>query len=136
MARKQRIDSATAAVDVMKAAARQIVPPASVKLKKEHLPFWDAVIAARPKSEWNDADLITAATLAKVLCLIEKQPDHELAAIDKLGRLALAIRRSLGLDVRGKDGRASDVANRRKQAFGIERDSPMEDDLIARPSIQ
>ena len=129
-----RIDSATAAVEVMQAALKEIVPPDCVLLADGDKPFWEAVIDARPKVEWNEADLITAAQLAKTLARIEITT--AIGDWDKLNRLALAMRRSLGLDVRGKDGRASNVANRREKAREIERDNPMaNDDLLARPSI-
>lgn len=118
----QRIDSATAAVEVVQAALDDIEVPACVHLADEDRPFWDAVIAARPNVEWNDADLITAATLAKTLRKLELAT--EIKEIDTLARLVLAIRRSLGLDVRGKDGRASDVAKRRKHAQAIQQQVP------------
>lgn len=119
MARRPRIDSAAAAVAVVAAAGKDIAPP--VKLAKAAMPFWNAIIAARPKSEWNDADLVTASRLAKAEAAIEGLSEHQVVEFDKLARLSLAIRRSLGLDVRGKDGRASNVASRREQAFEIER---------------
>lgn len=134
MARRQRVDSATAAAGIMAAAARNIEPP--VKLTKAQLPFWRAVVAGRPKSDWNEADLITAAQLARTLWQIERTPLTLVADYDKLSRLALAQRRSLGLDVRGKDGRAEDISKRRGIARQIESDNPLDDDLIARPSIQ
>lgn len=118
----QRIDSVTAAVEVMQAALDEIEAPACVLLSDEDRPFWDAVIAARPNVEWNDADLITAGTLAKTMRRLETATDAK--EIDTLARLTLAIRRSLGLDVRGKDGRASDVAKRRKQAQAIQQQVP------------
>lgn len=119
----------------MQAAGKSIKPPSSVKLNLGEVEFWNAVIAGRPKAEWNDADLITAAQLAKTLAAIEAIGTSDVNAFDKLTRLSLAMRRSLGLDVRGKDGRASDVANRRAQSFAIEADNPLGDDLLARPSI-
>lgn len=134
MARRERVDSAGAAVSIMAAAARMLEPP--VKLTAAQLPFWRAVVAGRPKAEWNEADLITAAQLARTLQRIERVPAKDVASYDKLSRLALAMRRSLGLDVRGRDGRAEDVAKRRAHAFAIEADSPLGDDLLARPSLQ
>ena len=133
MERKQRIDSATAAVEVMQAALQEIEVPACVLLADGDKPFWEAVIAARPNVEWNDADLITAGQLAKTLAKIETTTD--IGDWDKLNRLALAMRRSLGLDVRATQ-RGADVANRRDKAREIERQNPMaNDDLLARPSI-
>lgn len=134
MSRRQRIDSAKAAVAVVTAAAKPLNPPAGVKLTKAQLVYWEPIIAARPRSEWNEADLITAAQLAKTMAMIEALAPHDVAAFDKLGRLSLAMRRSLGLDVRGKDGRASNIANRRAHAFEIEANGLEDDDLLARPT--
>lgn len=134
MARRQRVDSAAAAVTIMAAASREIAPP--VKLTKAQMPFWQAVIAGRPKAEWNEADKITAAQLARTLERIERTHESEVGTFDKLSRLALAMRRSLGLDVRGRDGRAEDIAKRRKHAFAVEADAPADDGLLARPTLQ
>lgn len=126
MSRKQRIDSATAAVEVMQAALREIEAPACVPLQDSEMPFWDAVIAARAKSEWNDADLITAAHLARTmskLCTVTETNEW-----DKLNKLVLSMRRSLGLDVRSSQ-RGADVAKRREMAFGIEQQAPKRDYL-------
>lgn len=117
----QRIDSASAAVEVMQAALEDITVPDGLKLAKTDRPYWDAVIAARPKVEWNAADLITAGQLAKTLAKIEQTED--VGEWDKLNRLALAMRRSLGLDVRASQ-RGADVAKRREKAFEIEQQAP------------
>lgn len=126
MARKKRIDSATAAVEVMQAALTEITVPDCVLLADTDRPFWDAVIAARTKAEWNNADLITAGQLAKTLAKIETTTD--VGEWDKLNRLALAMRRSLGLDVRASQ-RGADAASRREKAFEIERQAPRRDYL-------
>jgi hypothetical protein len=47
---------------------------------------------------------------------------------DKLSKLILSMRRSLGLDVRSAQ-RGADVAKRREQAFEIERQAPKRDYL-------
>jgi CelD/BcsL family acetyltransferase involved in cellulose biosynthesis len=126
MARKQRIDSATAAVEVMQAALNEIEVPGCVPLSEAEMPFWDAVIAARSKSEWNDADLITAAHLARTMAKLTIV--SETNEWDKLSKLILSMRRSLGLDVRSAQ-RGADVAKRREQAFEIERQAPKRDYL-------
>src|SRR3546814_3230881 len=55
--RKQRIDSATAAVKVMQGATREIAPPAHVRMSEEDWPFWHSVIAEFARSEWTDHQL-------------------------------------------------------------------------------
>ena len=72
MARRQRIDSAAGAVATMAAAARDLSPPKHIKLRRGDLPFWDAVIAERARSEWTDADLAVAANLARAMHDAEK----------------------------------------------------------------
>lgn len=138
MARRQRIDSAAGAVSVLAGAAREITLPAGVKLTAAQKPFWQVIVKARPRSDWNDADLITAAQLARTLAMIERCDIDDVKTMDKLTRLSLAMRRSLGLDVRGKDGRASNIATRREHAAEIEGGrNPMADDgdgLLARPA--
>ena len=72
MSRRQRIDSATGAVEVMAAATRDLSPPKHLKIRKGDRPFWDAVIAERAKSEWTDADLAVAANLARAMADAER----------------------------------------------------------------
>lgn len=126
MSRKKRIDSATAAVEVMQAALQEIEVPDCVPLSEAEIPFWDAVIAARAKSEWNDADLITAAHLARTMAKLTTVTETN--EWDKLSKLILSMRRSLGLDVRSAQ-RGADVAKRRESAFEIERQAPKRDYL-------
>src|SRR3546814_11634599 len=56
--RKQRIDSATAAVKVMQGATRAIAPPAHVRMSEEDWPFWHSVIAEFARREWTDHQLV------------------------------------------------------------------------------
>jgi hypothetical protein len=152
MARRQRIDSAAGAVATMAAAARDLSPPASVKLRRGDRPFWDAVVAEKPKSEWTDADLVVAANLARAMSDAEKIAafpvdrggNVEIAAListielsDKLARRIVTLRRALGLDNRAKNGEQRDVNRRREHAAEIEGGhNPMADDgdgLLARP---
>ena len=72
MTRRQRIDSAAGAVATMAAAARDLSPPVHLKIRKGDLPFWDAVIAEKPKSEWTDSDLTVAANLARAMADAER----------------------------------------------------------------
>ena len=152
MARRQRIDSATAAVDTMAAAIRDLSPPAHVKFRTGDWPFWDAVIAGRAKSEWTEADLIVAANLARAMADAERIAEMttgrngavkvntlvaSIAASDKLARRIVTLRRALGIDSRSKHGEQRDVNRRREHAMGIESGhNPLAEDddgLLARP---
>ena len=151
MSRRQRIDSATGAVEVMAAATRDLSPPKHLKIRKGDRPFWDAVIAERAKSEWTDADLAVAANLARAMADAERiaaMPVDPAGNVkvselvgtieisDKLARRIVTLRRAIGLDNRAKNGEQRDVNKRREAAKQIEDASPLKDDLIARPTIQ
>src|SRR3546814_3608471 len=71
--RKQRIDSATAAVKVMQGATREIAPPANVRMSEEDWPFWHSVIAEFARSEWTDHQLVMAAMLARAMADLERE---------------------------------------------------------------
>src|SRR3546814_9847596 len=77
--RKQRIDSATAAVKVMQGATREIAPPAHVRMSEEDWPFWHSVIAEFARSEWTDNQLEMAAMLARAMADLERE-QYELRA--------------------------------------------------------
>ena len=157
MARRPRIDSAAAAVATMAAAARDLSPPAHVYLRPGDMPFWDSVIAEKPKSEWTESDLLVAASLARAMADAEmlstmsvgqrgaikgkvKQAFviKSIAAVDKLARRIVTLRRALGFDNRAKNGEQRDVDRRREHARAIEAGhNPMEGDgdgLLARPT--
>ena len=154
MPRRQRIDSAAAAVTTMASAARDIQPPAHVRFRSGDWPFWDAVIAERAKSEWTDADLLVAANLARAMADAERiaemttgkrgavligQLVKSIAASDKLARRIVTLRRALGIDSRAKHGEQRDVNKRREHARAIEDGhNPLADngdDLLARPTV-
>lgn len=154
MARKQRIDSITAQVAVMKAAAGEVVPPEHIPLKESDLPFWRSVIAEKPKSEWTEHDREIAALLAISMRKMGEQDvlldtegpvvttsggnmaqNPRCRVVADLHARVIKYRQTLGIHNRAKAGEARDVAKRREQAFAVERDNPMEDDLLARPSI-
>ena len=152
--RKQRIDSATAAVEVMVKAARDIQPPAHAPLEDDALPFWDDIIAARAKSEWSGHDLACASDLANAMAMLVEQrrilrkdgvttvgPKGALMAhprvsvVHGLHAQIKAARQSLNIHGRAA-GEARDVGARRAQAKEIEAGSPLAgDDLLARPEV-
>lgn len=153
MGRRQRIDSAAGAVATMAAAARDLSPPAHLRIRKGDLPFWDAVIAEKPKSEWTDSDLAVAANLVRAMADAERVAGYSVVGggningaklletidvSDKLARRIVTLRRALGLDNRAKNGEQRDVNRRREHATEIEAVSRAldDDDLIARPTYQ
>lgn len=151
MRRRQRIDSSAAAVATMAAAARDLSPPAFLRLRRGDRPFWDAVIGERARAEWTDADLAIAANLARAMADAERvagmavgaggyvdegQVLLSIGAMDKLARRIVILRRALGIDNRSKNGEQRDVEKRREHQRGVEENNPMaadEDGLLARP---
>lgn len=149
MSRKQRIDSSTAAVAVMLDAVKgELMPPAHSKLHDDALPFWREIIRGRAREEWEATPALqsTAASLAwtqwqvsRLRSLIEADdmPDAKtVQRVSDLQRLEMGYLRVLQQHGRGAQGEARDVAKRREYASGIAGDNPMDDDLIARPSLQ
>ena len=151
-ARKSRIDSTDAAVEVMVRAARTITPPAHAPLDDDAWRFWDDIIAARAKSEWTDHDLAYASDLANAMAqLVENRrklrDEGEVLTSDKGAKTAnprVAVVHGLhaqikssrqSLNIHGRaSGEARDVGRRRAQAKEIEAANPMDDDLLARPA--
>jgi len=150
--KRNRSDSATAAVSASQAAAlgpRE--PPAHVTLREGDKPFWQAIMQARARETWTDADLEMAATLARTKADIEKlqaevdvegftivsakgavtvNPKHKL--LETMTRRAVAMSRMLHVHAEATVGRSRDagnaLANERQAALPLEDD----DDLIPR----
>ncbi len=151
--RRQRIDSATAAVDVMIAATRQLAPPSNVPLEQGDLPFFASVLAEFARSEWSAHQLELAAMLARTLADLERE-QRELrqegsvmltekgtpvvnprkAVVQMHASTILSFRRSLSLHARAQGGEARDVGKRRGQAKAVEAGNPLDDELLARPN--
>ena len=154
MPRKQRIDSTTAAVEVMLKAVRKIEPPAHAPLDEDAGPFWDEVITARAASEWNDHDLTCASDLANAMAQLvgnrrklrtegevlkpeggKEFANPRVAVVHGLHAQIRSARQSLYIHGRA-NGRVEDVAKRRVQAKEIEAGNPLAgDDLLARPDL-
>jgi len=151
--KRQRIDSATAQVEVMQKSLQQITPPSNVPLMKEDLPFFANVIEEFARSEWTAHQLEVAAMLARTMADLNREQQElrkegyisvrangttvenpRLRVQKSLSGDVLAMRRSLSLHARAKSGEARDVAQRRGATKQIEGDNPLESDLIARPS--
>lgn len=149
MKRKQRIDSTTAAVAVMLDATKgELLPPAHCPLADDALPFWRAIIRGRAREEWEATPtlMVTASSLAwtqwqivKLRSSIEKDPLPDAKTVQRMSdlqRLEMAYLRTLQQHGRGAEGEARDVGKRRSAASGIAANSPLGDDLIARPTVQ
>lgn len=124
--RQTRSDSAAAAVQAAQnAALGTIEPPAHVTIPVEARPFWDALVRNRPRHRWNDADLATAAMLARAQYDADRlareidaegdvigdrlNPKH--ALVDKLGRRITALSRLLHVHPEATQGRAREQGN-------------------------
>ncbi|HEY4547822.1 MAG TPA: hypothetical protein VIG90_15570 [Pedomonas sp.] len=152
MKRRQRIDSATAAVKVMAGAAKgELLPPEHNPLPEGALPFWRAIVRGRAREEWEEtpALLSTAASLAWTQWQIAQArgyidgsvpiPDGLRAAailsqLNEMQRLEMSYLRTLQQHGRGAQGEARDASKRRAAAKAIEDNNPLGDDLLARPN--
>jgi hypothetical protein len=152
-ARKARIDSAAAAVRVMKDAVREIAPPGHVRMGDEDWPFWHSVIAEFARTEWTDHQLELAAMLARAMADLEREQfdlrkegsvafsekgtpvvNPRKAVVQMHAGTILSMRRSLSLHARAQAGEARDVGKRRGATKEIEADNPLHDDMLGMPS--
>lgn len=146
--RKQRIDSAAAAVAVMQGAVKgELLPPEHAELNEAAMPFWRSIIQGRARDEWETtpALMVTAASLAwtqwqvsKLRSAIECDPVPDAKAVQRvsdLQRLEMGYLRVLQQHGRAAQGEARDVKARREVVAGIAADNPLEDSLLARPSL-
>jgi hypothetical protein len=152
-AKRQRIDSATGAVEVMIAASKQIKPPSNVPLDADNLPFFASVIAEFARSEWTAHQLELAALMSRTMSDMEREQrllrsegsvmttekgtpvvNPRKSVVQMHAGTILSMRRSLSLHARAQGGEARDVGRRREQARELEADNPLDDDLIARPN--
>jgi hypothetical protein len=152
--RRQPVNTITAHVAIMQAAANEISPPAHLPLAEKDLPFWFTVIAEKPKSEWTAHDLEMAVMLATSMRKLNEQEemlDQEgpvyttgggnmaqnprCRIVADLAARVVKYRQTLGIHNRAKQGEARDVARRRAQALDVEANNPLDDGLIARPDM-
>ena len=108
MTRARRSDSAESAVVAAQNAAEGApVPPEHVTLPDEAKPFWDALMANRPRDRWNDADLANAAVLAVTQMQVNRlMGDIEQAVlVDKLARRVMSLSRMLHVHPEATQGR-------------------------------
>lgn len=113
--RARRSDSAESAVVAFQNAAEAAPePPVHTPLPDAAWPFWDALMANRPRDRWNDADLGNAAILA-----ITQMQVHQLIGdieqavlVDKLTRRIISLSRLLHVHPEATQGRAESQANK------------------------
>lgn len=132
--RRHRSDSATAAITAAQGAAQgPIEPPAFVRLREGDRPVWDAIVTARPRDTWTDADLVLAGQLARAYgdiaeleaylddngLILGDQINPAATLLDKVSRRALAIARQLKIDTISVIGKAQDV----HKGAALERDA-------------
>lgn len=151
--RKQRIDSSDAAVRIMQGAQKEITPPVHVPLEASDWPFWHNVVAEFARAEWTEHQLEIAAMLARTLAMLEQEQrtlraegfiavrengttveNPRARAVKSLTGDILSLRRSLALHARARSGDSRNDASRRDAAKELEQ--RLDDDLIARPSLQ
>jgi hypothetical protein len=153
MARRQRIDSTTAAVNVMLSSSAPISAPSNVPLDEKDLPFFASVLAEFARSEWTAHQLELAAMLARTMADLEFEQralrnegstmmtdrgtpvvNPRKSVVQMHAGTILSMRRSLSLHARAQSGEQRDVAKRRQQTKEIESGNPLDDELIARPN--
>lgn len=147
--RKQRVDSATAAVKIMQGATREIAPPGHVRMGEGDWPYWHSVIAEFARSEWTDHQLEVAAFLARTMADLEREQwmlreegstlasergtpvvNPRKTVVQMHASSILSLRRSLALHARAQKGETRDVGKRREQAKVIEAGNPLDDDML------
>lgn len=110
MKKPSKAGSVESAVKAMFDAANPLEVPAYCTLRDGDAPFWQAIIRARARDEWTDADLIVAAQLARCQADTECEQrvlDSEgnvrddgsinprLAVVEQLTRRGMALMRTL-----------------------------------------
>lgn len=115
------------------AALGPLEPPPFVRVREADRPAWDAIVSARPRDTWTEADLVLAGHLARAygdIAQLEEQIDDEglmlggeinpaCALLEKLSRRAMAIARQLKIDTISVVGKSQDI----HKGAALERDA-------------
>lgn len=150
---RKRSDSLNGELDAMQnALAGGIEPPSHVRLRDRDRPFWDAIIASRPRDKWDDCDLENAANLARTKADIERiqedieaegdtlvnergtvvlNPKHSL--LETLTRRCIAMSKQLHVHPEAKEGRSRDQGNKLQKQREAEATAKGKGQLIAMP---
>lgn len=153
MARRKRIDSVDAEIQVAQASQAQISAPSNVPLDADDLPFFASVIDEFARSEWTAHQLELAAMLARTMADLERDQrlmraegpilatergtpvvNPRKTVIQMNASIILSYRRSLQLNARAQGGETRDVGKRRAMTKDIESDVAGADELFARPN--
>lgn len=144
--KRQRSDSTTAAVSAIQSAAKApLKPPAFVNVKKRDMSRWNAIVLARPRDTWTEADLILAGHLTRAYAdmaqledfidekgmITEGEINPACAMLDKATRRALALARQLKIDAVSTVGKSRDI-RKGSELESDARKSLEDDDLIPR----
>lgn len=144
--KRTKSDSTKAAIKAVQSAALgPIQPPAFVSVRKDDRPIWDAIVQARPRDTWTEADLILAGHLTRAyadMAALEKLIDEDgmitggeihpaCNMLDKATRRALAVARQLKVDTISVVGKSRDIRPSSELESGARRDHD-DDDLIPR----
>lgn len=154
MARRKRSDSLDTAKKIAAKAFDEILPPDHIVLDDGDRVFFRNVISEFAKSEWTDHQLEIAGMLARTMADLDREQrtlrNEGFIAVRENGTTVenprsrvvksltgdiLSLRRSLSLHARAKGGESRDVAKRRGQKKVIEKGVCVDDDLIARPTV-
>lgn len=141
--RRPRSDSAKAAVQAAhNVALGPLEPPAYVSLREQDKPFWTAIMKARARHTWDDADLVTAATLARAQAdiqtlqariddegyVIEGKINPAAQMLETLSKRVTSLSRLLHTHAEAKLGRARDNG----KTLALEQEPLPDDELIPR----
>jgi hypothetical protein len=153
MTKKTRTDSTAGATATMQGAMNEILPPDWVNVPEGALNFWRSITKARAADKWNDADLESAAELARTKYNIERlnielrkekdivlngqgspmvNPKHKL--LETLTRRMVVLSRVLQVHAEATQGKSRDQVKANRAQQEAEKMMDDLDDLIARPS--
>jgi hypothetical protein len=145
--KRKRTDTAKAAVEATQAAMLPpLKPPKHITLRACDRPFWKAIVLARPRDTWTDADLILAATLARCYADIEMmqaaindnglfvdgKANPAVDMLDKASRRAMGLTRALAVNCVATVGRRADIAKGATLERNARANVDADDDLIPR----
>ena len=151
--KRTRSDSAQAAINAMKNAAKDdLRPPAHVQLSADAEPYFVSIVRARARDEWTELHLTIAAQLAECMCAIVEEDaalavegrvikndkgtpiaNPRVSVCEQLARKEMALMRTLQMGGRlpGGEGDARNKAGARKveaQARRVRQEVATEDD--------
>jgi len=116
-------------------------------------PYWHSVVAEFARAEWTEHQLELAAMLARTMANLEQEQrtlraegfiavrengttveNPRARAVKALTGDILSLRRSLALHARARSGDSRNDGTRKEAGRALE--AQLDDDLIARPSLQ